>query len=385
MSTTSIILHDYLIPSLTDLLSKVSADIESVQYESISDVALWPCAQKNRVTALFVRSTTRVDSKLIQQFPNLQFVASATSGINHLNVPHLQQAGMTWCDAKGSNAKAVADYVIYALHLLRRQSVKLQAGRSVIVGFGFVGQQVSHNLQQLGLHSNWVDPFLQQTEQSLALSEAGVEPWLEDTTLLCIHTPLRTDEPWPTKNWLSEKRLACLPDGAVVICAGRGETLNQKAITKHASRLVFIMDVWPEEPWVGDILPFIAVATPHIAGHSRLGKLKGTWQVFQHYCRFLHIQGNISEDDFYQEASQLALTTPVKQTSSARHSRCVSVLNNSLLVHSQLQGCDDLQHTDQNMREQLQGVKSLSQDDAAARFYALRRQYKQHPEIIWTM
>ena len=55
--------------------------------------------------ALLVRSITRVDQALLQG-SGVQFVGTATSGTDHLDLDWLAQQGITVADAAGANANA---------------------------------------------------------------------------------------------------------------------------------------------------------------------------------------------------------------------------------------------------------------------------------------
>ena len=72
--------------------------------------------------ALVVRSTTSVNKDLLQGTP-VRFVATATSGTDHVDRLYLQRAGIGFADAAGCNANAVVEYVVTALSLLERDRV----------------------------------------------------------------------------------------------------------------------------------------------------------------------------------------------------------------------------------------------------------------------
>jgi erythronate-4-phosphate dehydrogenase len=48
------------------------------------------------------------------------------------------------------------------------------------------------------------------------------------------------------------------------------------------------LDVWEDEPNIlSELIPFVDIATPHIAGHSLEGKTLGTVMVYEKLCAFL--------------------------------------------------------------------------------------------------
>ena len=64
--------------------------------------------------ALLIRSVTSVNYALVDQTP-IQFVGSATIGTDHIDTNALEQKNISWSNAAGCNAQAVAEYVITAL------------------------------------------------------------------------------------------------------------------------------------------------------------------------------------------------------------------------------------------------------------------------------
>ena len=89
--------------------------------------------------ALIVRSKTAVGPELLDGTP-VGFVATATAGADHFDIPWLTDAGIAWTASPGCNANAVAEYVTTALALLARKRAALLPGLTLgIVGVGQVG------------------------------------------------------------------------------------------------------------------------------------------------------------------------------------------------------------------------------------------------------
>ncbi|HBF09049.1 MAG: hypothetical protein CMD81_16625 [Gammaproteobacteria bacterium] len=381
----NVILYDALIPGMNILLESLASRY-SLGVLPETQQALQAYEAKNDVKAIFVRSTTKVNDAFLSHFPNVKFIATATSGTDHLDIAALEARGIFWMDAKGSNAKAVGDYVAYMLMLLNQQKqIRLESGKAVVVGYGCVGHEVKANLAQLGLNAHWVDPFL--SDEQFDSIEAQVrldldskcESWLSETSLLCIHTPLRKEEPWSTYQWLNEERLAALPDGAVIIAAGRGEVLDQDALLNHAHRLTYVLDVWPLEPnIVFSLLDRAAYATPHIAGHSKLGKLKGSWQVVEGFMAWAGYDLPLHKQDFFADMLKNHQGTIQLPKNQSGLSTSAEVLNQSLVEVAA--SAFDFNTIDKNLRA---AVHQSSDDDTGLSFKAERKKYPQHPEIEW--
>lgn len=64
--------------------------------------------------ALIVRSITKVDASLLEG-SSVQFVGSATIGMDHVDATYLRSRGIYFTSAAGCNAGAVAEYVVATL------------------------------------------------------------------------------------------------------------------------------------------------------------------------------------------------------------------------------------------------------------------------------
>lgn len=385
-----LVLIDKMIPGLEYLFHRIDVKQLDVKQRifvgDIGDLSSMGLSLSD-VEAIFIRSTTRVDALLLGQLPRLNFIATATSGIDHLDLSEIIRRGIRWVDAKGSNAKAVADYVLMALDALVRKGIHIPQGQAAVVGYGYVGREVYKGLRGLGFDAIWADPLIEEPGSAQLITfqqftaKGQVEGWLKNTALLCIHTPYTTTGPWQTHHWLNEARLAALPDGAIVICAGRGEALVSEALKKHSERLHFVLDVWPSEPAIElDLLARTAIATPHIAGHSKLGKLRGAWQTFRAYCAHRSFVILLEEDDFYQEELKRAEVSVGVLALPKPKSLQIFCEQGLVGLHQK----HDLLAVDRDMRLSLNANEGSLNDSGATSsdvFKQLRKAYAQHFEL----
>ena len=133
-----------------------------------------------------VRSVTAVNESLIQNTA-LKYVGSATIGTDHLDIQALEKHGITWANAAGCNAQAVAEYVITALlHLdasLLEQQEKFTLG---IVGLGNVGKRLVYMAQLLGWKVIGFDPYVQLD----SIENVSFQALLQQANAVSIHVPL---------------------------------------------------------------------------------------------------------------------------------------------------------------------------------------------------
>lgn len=255
-------------------------------------------SQLQDVDVLLVRSVTRVDESLLAGTP-VRWVGTATIGTDHLDTDWLAGQGIEWASAPGCNAEAVADYVLSVLALAAGERHQpLTHGSVGIVGFGNVGRTVHRRLEALGIPCRITDP---------PLAEAGT-PGLSalDQVLACdriaLHAPLVRGGPWPTEHLLDAERIGALKAAQTLVSAGRGAVVDNAALRERLYATDggpwTALDVWEGEPLVDPILArAVDVATPHIAGYSLEGKLRGSVMLARALCEWLARPASVSLDE----------------------------------------------------------------------------------------
>lgn len=248
--------------------------------------------------ALIVRSITPVDARLLSG-SRVRFVATATSGTDHLDLAWLGRAGIVVADAAGCNANAVAAYVEAAVQELSMP----RSARVLVIGAGHVGTRVLHRLRQRGMPCRVVDPLVEGrgpapavrrdfNDQLPELAFTSLDAGLETADLVSLHVPFTVDGRYPTRQLLDARRLEGLAPGTVLINTARGEVLDEVALKQRLRRqgdLRVVLDVFRNEPEVDRELVHLArMATPHIAGYSRAAKQAATAAVREAFVRHFH-------------------------------------------------------------------------------------------------
>jgi erythronate-4-phosphate dehydrogenase len=235
---------------------------------------------------LLVRSVTRVDAALLDG-SRVRFIGSATSGIDHVDLPYLQERGIAFAYAPGSNATSVAEYVLAALcRWALHKNRALHSLRVAVIGCGQVGNRVIRLLEALGISCLRNDPPLRETTgDSRYLDLNGVL----DADIITLHVPLTRAGPYSTWRLLHADNLPRLRDGVLLINTARGGVIDEAALlTLMAQRpeMEVVIDCWEQEPAINTaLLSHALIATPHIAGYSVEGKLRATRQIYEAACR----------------------------------------------------------------------------------------------------
>lgn len=239
--------------------------------------------QLRQAEVLLVRSITNVDEALLEQAPKLQFVGTATIGCEHVDEEALASRGIGFASSPGANADSVGEYVFTAvLAVAEQKNWKLADRRVAIIGAGATGQAAGRRLRALGMQVEYYDP----PRANGGCTEFEYIEWEQalGADILSLHVPLVRDGGYPTFHMLNEDALAQLHSNQLLINSSRGAVIDNAALRSHlqAGGVTAVLDVWEGEPQIDTtLLDYINIATPHIAGHSLNGKIRGTQMLYQ--------------------------------------------------------------------------------------------------------
>lgn len=236
--------------------------------------------------ALVVRSQTKVTSAVIEAAENLKVIARAGIGIDNVDVDAATRRGVMVLNAPQSNIVSAAEHTM-ALMLAQARHIpaanqELKAGRWErdkyqgvelhgktlgLVGLGRVGSLVAQRAATFGMRLIAYDPYVSRDKAR----EIGVElmPTFEallvQADFVSIHLP-KTPE---TENFIGERELALMKEGARLINTSRGGIVDEDALVKslkdgHLEGAA--VDVFATEPAIRNPLFEFdeAVVTPHL-------------------------------------------------------------------------------------------------------------------------
>jgi phosphoglycerate dehydrogenase-like enzyme len=224
---------------------------------------------------------------------------SLARGGGRLRVIQTLTAGVDWligrvpqdvvvCNARGVFDAPLAEWVVGAILAMERgliQARDAQANRDwasmeppelggrrvVILGMGAIGTAIADRLRPFGVEVVGVAREARDGVRGLV----ELDDVLPSAEILVNMLPLTT----ATRGLLDARRLALLPDGSLVVNAGRGRTIETAALLAEleTGRIRAALDVTDPEPLPGDhplwALPNVLI-TPHMAGDSQLTTLR---------------------------------------------------------------------------------------------------------------
>ncbi|MFH1613417.1 MAG: 4-phosphoerythronate dehydrogenase [bacterium] len=244
----------------------------------------------NKADILLVRSITKVNKDLLDK-TSVKFVGTATIGTDHIDTEYLSKQNIAFASAPGSNANSVAEYFLSALMALSKKfQIDLSTKTVGIIGIGNVGSKVIEKAKALGMQILQNDPPLFRKTKNpyfLPLDE------IFKADIITLHVPLIMEGIDKTYHLVNDLFLSKMKKGSILINTCRGKVIEEESLlnalkTKHLKGVV--LDVWNNEPKINlELLNLVDIGTPHIAGYSLDGKVKGTEMLYNAVCDYFQI------------------------------------------------------------------------------------------------
>ncbi|MCM1292048.1 MAG: 4-phosphoerythronate dehydrogenase [Bacteroides sp.] len=226
--------------------------------------------------ALITRTRTRCDASLLEG-SRVKLIASATIGLDHVDLDYCRSAGIEVVNAPGCNAPAVAQYVMASiLTCLDRSDLSdLTLG---VVGVGHVGSIVARWASALGMRVLLCDPPRARVEGPEAFVD--LDTVAREADIITFHTPFTCSGRYATRHLASADFFALLRRRPMIINSARGPIVDTQALLSAIaadSVGAVAIDCWEGEPDISlPLLSLADIATPHIAGYSRQGKIRAS-------------------------------------------------------------------------------------------------------------
>lgn len=308
---------------------------------------------------LLIRSVTRVNADLLSG-SRIRFVASATSGIDHVDLEHLEQLQIGFAFAPGSNARSVVEYVLSSLFVLASQENILLRDKVIgIIGCGQIGSRLLESLGAIGIKCLVNDPPLRDKTGDCIYRD------LKDimtADIITLHVPLTDRGPYPTRRLVDENFLLKMNPRGILINTSRGGVINETSLKQFIlshNDFSVVLDVWENEPDIDyELLASIDIGTPHIAGYSTDSKMRATEMIYHQVSRFFNLdlerQPSVKLSDVGRQELNLA-----------------DDVNNEDAIQSAVLYHYDIRSDSAALRRML----DISKDQSACYFDELRRNY----------
>lgn len=269
-------------------LSDAGFTVETVKH-SLSEEEL---IEKIRgVHVLGIRSKTQVTEKVLEAANKLMVVGAFCIGTTQIDLESCKKKGVVVFNAPYSNTRSVVELAIGEIIMLMRsvftRSTEIHNGqwnktaansREVrgknlgIVGYGNIGKQLSVLAEALGMHVYYYD-----VNDQLALGNAIKCNTLEELLNISDVVTLHIDDNKANLNFIGEREINQMKDGAIFINLARGFVVDIAALAKalKSGKIAgAAVDVFPEEPASNGIFETElkglnnVILTPHVGGST---------------------------------------------------------------------------------------------------------------------
>lgn len=220
---------------------------------------------------LVVTPTDRISADVIAALPEtLRLIATFSVGHDHIDLAAARARGITVTNTPGVLTDATADIaLLLMLGAARRASEgerEIRTGRWTgwrpthlmgthlggrrlgILGMGRIGQAVAHRARAFGMTIHYHNRNRLPPEQEQgAIFHPDAESLLPVSDVLSLHCPATAE----TTGFLNARRIALLPQGAIVINTARGAVVNDTDLIAalRSNRLAAAgLDVFAGEP-----------------------------------------------------------------------------------------------------------------------------------------
>lgn len=233
----------------TDQAKKILENIGQTDYLDIDQVQLERAISSYDI--LLVGLGLNINQKVIDNAPNLKIIATATTGLDHIDASYAEQKGITVLSLKNERvflnsitgtAELACGLMIDLLRQLPQsfESVKkYQWNREAfrghnlkgqilgIVGLGRLGSWMARYGNAFGMRVIACDPYINENIFSdLNCQKAEFQELLKQSDIVSIHVHLNEE----TENMFNEQAFKRMKETAYLINTARGKIVDEKAV-----------------------------------------------------------------------------------------------------------------------------------------------------------
>jgi len=207
-------------------------------------------AMSARVDGMIPCHSEHFSAEVVAQLdPRMKIVANHSVGVDHCDLPALESHGVVVTNTPDVLSDATAEIAMLLMLGAARQAVagdrivrtgawdswspSFMVGKQVtgarigIVGMGRVGRAFARKARGFDMEIHYHNRSrLSPEDEAGAIFHADVDSLLEVSDFLSLHCPATPD----TRKLLNAKRLARLPEGAVIVNTARGALIDEAAL-----------------------------------------------------------------------------------------------------------------------------------------------------------
>ena len=242
------------------------------------------------VSAIIIRSATKLTSDIIKASDKLEIIGRAGIGVDNVDVPAATKKGIIVVNAPASNAVTVAEHTIALMLALARKipkadsslksgkwekskfkGIELEGKTLGIVGFGQIGGLVARKVIGLGMKVIAYDPYVSEDRfKQLEIKKADkLGDIYKEADFISIHLPKNKD----TLGMFDKKEFYKMKKGTIILNVARGGIVVEKDLAeaiKDGQIGGAALDVYEHEPCTDSPVFKLeeVVCTPHLGAST---------------------------------------------------------------------------------------------------------------------
>ncbi len=287
------------------LLSQKITDAGMAVIENKYDVVIAPDCSKETMLALskdahaiILRTTSIVDSEVIENAQNLEIISRTGAGVDNVDINAASKKGILVCNLPRANSLSVCEHAISLMMACAKQLPFMQegvrqgnwkarnAGTPVevegktlgVVGMGHIGSTVAKKCSgSLGMKIKAYDPYVKNkfVDTDYAFCD-DLKTLFEECDFITLHCPNIPE----TKGMVTRELLYAMKPGAYIINTARGGVIDEQALVDvlNEKRIAGAgLDVFEKEPVDTDhpLLHMVnVIVSPHSAALTKEATLR---------------------------------------------------------------------------------------------------------------
>lgn len=258
--------------------------LEAAGYEvittKVAQEQLQNYINENEVSALLVRSATKVRKDIIDNCPSLKLIGRGGVGMDNIDVEYAREKGLHVVNTPAASSHSVAELVFGHFYGLARflhssnrdmplegeknfkalkkayaKGVELKGKTLGVIGFGRIGQATAKIGIGAGMKVIAFDPFIDSADLALdffdgqqvnfTINTVSKEAVLAQADFLTLHVPAQKEYV------IDEAEFNSMKDGVFIANAARGGVINEVALVKaiESGKVArAALDVFEKEP-----------------------------------------------------------------------------------------------------------------------------------------
>jgi D-3-phosphoglycerate dehydrogenase len=272
-----ILANDGIAQAGTDALSKAGFEVNTT---TVAQEQLVDFINKNNITALLVRSATKVRRALIDSCPGLKLIGRGGVGMDNIDVAYAREKGLHVINTPAASSESVAELVFAHLYggvrflysanrsmplegdsqfkALKKsysKGIELRGKTLGIIGFGRIGQATARIALGVGMKVLYCDPFMESAQVVVSFFDgqsvtfdfraSTMDEVLRNADFITLHVPAQKEYV------IGKKEFGLMKSGAGIVNAARGGVIDEVALIEalESGKISFAgLDVFESEP-----------------------------------------------------------------------------------------------------------------------------------------